>query len=447
MTPKAHFDFLDSDSMEFLAGFTAAAIEASRVYPGQRPQKKNPVGKEPGSQQPSIPGNCMDYTLIRPGGRKCYPAVWTQDFSMTLGTGFVTPEEAHHHLRLIAKAQNGPEERRLASSAVVPPFAIPDHVLFNGEAIFFPGTYSSGEDQGGERWGLRPPVNNHYDFILIARHILHETQDGAFLLEVVNGIPLIERLRRAFEVPAIDRAMGLVSTEAAARAVGFIFCDSIYMTGHLLFASLLRWRAARQMAELERFLGEENRVAALESDADRIPPRLPSTFGDSDRIGGWLMAATEVGRQPDVWGTIYALYLGVLRGGAAQAARKSIVQALEEGTICYEGALRHVPTNYDASPTSAWERTHTPLNRYQNGAFWHTPTGWLIAILAETHPDLAAKVFNDMIAHFRREDFRQGPQFNAPWECIGPEVEAYSNPVFLASATLPYEVLRKLNNE
>lgn len=227
----------------------------------------------------------------------------------------------------------------------------------------------------------------------------------------------------------------------------FIFCDSIYMSGHLLFASLLRCRAARHLAELERSIGEEKRAAVLDAESQRIPRSLVSTFGDKNRIGGWLMAATEVGRQPDVWGTIYALFLDLLPHDAARAARETIVSALEGGTICYEGALRHVPTNHNASSSSAWERTSTPNNTYQNGAFWHTPTGWLIAILAKTHPDWARRIFEDMVAHFRREDFRQGPTFNAPWECIGPAATAYSNPVFLASATLPYEVLRQLAYE
>ena len=426
--------------MEFLAGFAAAAIESARVYPGQQPDGE----KNNENQGAKTPGNSLDYVLIRPGGRACYPAVWTQDFSMTLGTGFVTIEEAMNHLRLVAQGQNGPVERRLASGAVVPAFAIPDHTLFNGAAVYFPGTYSSGEDQGGEPWGLRPPVNNHFDFILIARHILRETGNGEFLRQSVNGMLLIDRLRAAFHAPEIDPATGLVYTAAERRAVGFIFCDSIYMTGHLHFASLLRWRAAHQLAELERSLVEEERARALEAEAERMAPHFAATFGDPGRIGGWMMGATEVGRQPDVWGTIFSLYQGVLSGEAAKAAKATLVQALEEGTILYEGAVRHVPTNFNASATSAWERSPTPINRYQNGAYWHTPTGWLIAVLAETHPEWAAKIFNDMITHFRREDFRKGEDFHAPWECFGPEPEASNNPVFLATATLPYEVLRQL---
>jgi hypothetical protein len=331
----------------------------------------------------------------------------------------------------------------LKSGAIVPPFAIPDHVLFNGEAVFYPGTYSSGQDQGGERWGIVPPTNNHYDFILIAHHLWQATKDVGFLRKKVNGMTLIERLRLAFQVPRIDETTGLVFTDDKRRAVGFIFCDSIYMTGHLLFPSLLRWRAGQQLAEMEKALGNSRRAEAWREAVAGIPKNLAATFDDSPRIGGWLLAATEIGRQPDVWGTIYALYLGLLKGKRASAARAEIVKALEEGTICYQGAIRHVPTNHDASPNSAWDRTHTLLNHYQNGAYWHTPTGWLIAVLAKESPAWASQIFDDMIELFQEEDFRKGEDFHAPWECLGKNGLFRNNPLFLGSVAVPYGVLKQ----
>jgi hypothetical protein len=421
----------DSKSMRFLAGMTEAAIEASRVRPGDKVEA-------------GLPANSLDYTLIRPGGRACYPAVWTQDYALTLATGFVTPEEMWNHLRLIAEAQNGSKERKLKSGAIIPPFAVPDHVLFNGKAVYFPGTYSSGSDQGGEPWGIVPPTNNQYDFVLIAFWLWQATGQTDFLRRHVGGISVIERLRKAFMVPHIEKETGMVYTDAKRRAVGFIFCDSIYMTGHLLFASLLRWRTAHHLAQLEEALGNSRKALLWRAAVALIPRNLASTFDDPERIGGWLMAATGIGRQPDVWGTIYALYLGLLDRKTAQAARREIVKALEEGTICHEGAVRHVPTNRDASLTSAWERTPTPYNTYQNGAYWHTPTGWLIAVLSKESPKWAMRIFKSMIAHLKREDFRKGGTYSAPWECFGKESTAQNNPVFLGSVVLPYGVLKKL---
>ena len=420
---------LDPASMRFFAGFTEASIEAARVRPGER------VNSE-------LPANTSGCTLIRPGGRACYPAVWTQDFAITLETGFVSPKEMADHLDLIARAQNGAKERRLKSGAIIPPFAIPDHVLFNGKAVFYPGTYSSRQDQGGEPWGIVPPTCNHYDFIMIAYRLWRATKAVGFLRKKVDGITLIERLRLAFQVPRIDEASGLVFTDEKRRAVGFIFCDSIYMTGHLLFASLLRWRAGRQLAELEAALGNSRRAEALREAVTTISNHLAATFDEPARIGGWLMAATEIGRQPDVWGTVYALYLGLLKGKRAAAARAEIVKALKEGTICYQGAVRHVPTNHDASSNSAWEKTHTPHNNYQNGAYWHTPSGWLIAVLAKESPAWARRIFMEMIGHFQEEDFRKGDEFHAPWECLGKNGLFRNNPLFLGSVAVPYGALK-----
>lgn len=425
--------FLDPASLHFFAEFTAASVEAARVRPGEQ-------------VAPEFPANTSGCTLIRPGGRACYPAVWTQDFAIALATGFITPQEMADHLRLIARVQNGAEERCLKSGAVIPPFAIPDHVLFNGEAVFYPGTYSSGQDQGGKVWGIVPPVNNHYDFILIAYRLWRATGNCDFLREQVNGMTLIDRLRLAFQVPRVAPESGLVTTEDGRRAVGFIFCDSIYMTGDLLFASLLRWRAGGQLAELEEALGDFQKAELWRRSVAAIPERLAPTFSNPSRIGGWLMAATQVGRQPDVWGTIYALYLGLLKEFDASKARTEIVKALHEGTICYRGAVRHVPTNHDASPNSAWEKTRTPHNTYQNGAYWHTPSGWLIAVLAEESPDLARGIFYEMIEQFKAEDFRKGADFHAPWECFGKDGNAQNNPVFLGSVTVPYGVIKELWN-
>lgn len=430
---------LDPISLDYLSGFAAAAIEEARVRPGQR-------------VAPVLPANTTPHTLIRPGGRDCYPAVWTQDFAMTLATGHVTPDEMWHHLELIASAQNGPTLRHLAmSGARIPPYAIPDHVLFDGTPIYFPGTYSGGDDQGGEPWGILPPANNHYEFILIAWHLWQVTGDAGFLDRNIRGLSILERLRLAFGVPRIDPDTGLVFTDEISRSVGFIYCDSIYMTGRLLFASLLRWRAAQQLADLEIAAAGsdpagERRAAILRANVSSIPSSLPDVFGDPARIGGWLMAATQTGRQPDVWGTIYALYLGLFTGPAAQAAYDEIIQALETGSIAHKGALRHVPTNHDARSDSAWERTHTPHNHYQNGAWWHMPSGWLIAVLARKDPVWAKRLFDEMIAHFRAEDFRLGPGHNAPWECIGrtADEDIFRNPVFLGSVAVPCGVLQPI---
>src|SRR3954464_13098901 len=123
----------DQTSLQFLRDMTTAVIEASRVRPGER------VGDSA--------ENTTGGTLIRPGGRDCYPAFWVRDFSMSLASGFITADEMLHALRLIAAHQTGPSERRLKSGAILPPNSIPDHINFDDKPVFYPGAYSPGEDQ------------------------------------------------------------------------------------------------------------------------------------------------------------------------------------------------------------------------------------------------------------------------------------------------------------
>ncbi|HVV71518.1 MAG TPA: hypothetical protein VHI52_08475, partial [Verrucomicrobiae bacterium] len=158
----------------------------------------------------------------------------------------------------------------------------------------------------------------------------------------------------------------------------------------------------------------------------------------------WLRASTGLSHQPDVWGTLYALHLGVLRGEARSAARKTIAAAVRQGSISLDGAVRHVPTNCDFSATTSWERSLSPVNTYQNGAYWNTPSGWLVEALWTEDRALALQVFEQMMAHLRTQDFRKGPGHGAPWEAFGPGGQARQNPVYLASVALPYSVVERL---
>ena len=247
----------------------------------------------------------------------------------------------------------------------------------------------------------------------------------------------------AYAVPPVDLQTGIVFTNAERRAVGFIFIDQIYMTGHMLMASLERYRAARQLAEIHLALGDAASAQQYQRDAALIRSNIEPTFVNPDADCGWLRASTGVSGQADVWGTLYALYLDVLPPTSKKRGIEQILKDRNNGNILFEGALRHVPVDRDASPTTAWEKTIAPHNRYQNGAFWHMPVGWLIAVLDREHPKEAVAVFQEYVAHLRKNDFRRGDGCGAPWECIGWAGKAEQNPVFIPSVATPYGVLFK----
>lgn len=410
---------LSKTDIEFLRGLAKATIESAR-------------------KKESVPS--LGFPVVTPGG--AYPSCWVRDFSMATGCGLIPHAELVRHLYLFATAQNGPRERTLRQGeAIIPPFAIPDHVNYDGGAVFYPGTYDSGEAQGGEPYGILPPVDDHYEFIHIAYRAWKGTGNPRLLSESIAGIPLFDRLRSALDAPTTDPDTGLVITDPAQRAVGFGFVDGIYLTGSLLFASLLRYRALGEMIAMATALKRLDLVSGWKAAQSKIQAHLYPVF----EANGWLRAATGVGRQFDVWGTIYALYLGALPSAHRDLLRRTILRSVADGTILYQGAVRHIPTTADFSPTSAWEQTGESLNRYQNGAFWHVPTGWLVAVLWTIDKPRARQVAEAMVTHFREEDFRLGKGNGAPWENIHPDGRWRQNPVYMASITLPLECIQGLH--
>jgi len=418
---------LDPSSLAFLRQLAQATLDSAKISPGASRGGMGP--------------NATGITLITPGGN--YPAMWTRDFAMSLDCRLITSAEIRSHLRLIAQAQNGAEERRLSSGAVIPPFAIVDHINLAGGAVFYPGTYSAGEDQGAPPWGPLPPIDDHFYFIHIAYALWRDTGDGSFLRDRINKLPLLERLERAFHSPASDPDTGAAVTHQVHRAVGFGFQDSVYLLGSLAFATLLRYRAARQLAELCRAEGTVPAAARYTQLADTIATHFPTVFTHPDQQDGWLLAATVVGRQPDVWATLFALHLGVLPPEAAYRARQTVASAVRAPghTIEYHGAVRHVPSDRYFRPDQCWESGGSRANTYQSGAFWHTPTGWLLEALQVVDPALARQAGDRFIRHLHQEDFRQGDGHHAPWECFGLDLADAQNPVYLTSVTLPLAVL------
>ncbi len=424
--------------MEFLKGIAEATVKAAHVPPG--------------AFKPGGGVNTTGVTLITPGGN--YPAFWIRDYAMSLDCGLIGHGEMLPQLKLIARCQNGPCERKSLSGSVIPPFAIPDHILMNGRPLHVP----IGMFQPTYPWGPLPPADNHFYFIHIAWAYWRVTQDPAFLFEEVDGTAILDRLIKAFYATVTDSQTGAVMSEPGRRMVGFGFQDTIYLLGAMCFATLLRWRAAKQLADLCQAAKKPEAEKEFRTITETIADHLLPLFADPGEIGGWLRAATEKCRQPDVWATLFALHLGVLPEEAASRARDTVAEAVQAGrenpVIEYQGAVRHVPTTHDFSDKSAWEAVLPPgrgKGEYQNGAFWHTPTGWLIEALQPADQALAQGVFDRFIAHLRKYDFRKPGvpkgQFGAPWECFGIALAHAQNPVYMTSVTLPLAVLQKMGRK
>jgi hypothetical protein len=419
-------DTLFHDAMQFAEALTADVLEASRVYPGQSVAGYGP--------------NATGGTLIRPGGRDCYPSYWIRDFAMSLECGLVSPAEMEHALRLTASRQQS-TDWHTPSGSLVPRGAIADHITFDGKPIFFPG--SMDYDKQGQPWGYYPSLDDHFFFVDIAWQLISQGNRLGILDAVIEGMSLLDRLDLAFAVPSVDADTQLVCCDEEKRGVSFGFTDIVVHTGYLLFCSLLRFRAAKQLAQMHQLRGAQQRAQAYEAIAQTAATSIRSTFALEN---GLLKASTGKSAQVDVWGSAFAVYCGLWDGEDGQRACRALAHALSQGTIAWRGNIRHVPTDGDHSAESAWEQVvgQWPKNHYQNGAYWNTPTGWVCYAVAQVDGRAARQLATEYVDQLREDDFRQGPEFGAPYECIHPQGDHRQNPVYLTSMTCPLAAFKRL---
>lgn len=420
--------FPSPTELAFLQEIATAVVDASRVAPGAH------VG--------NIGPNSTGGTLIRPGGRNSYPAFWIRDYAMSLDSGLVTKDEQRHMLLLTASHQQD-TLWELPSGSIVPPDSIPDHISFGNKPIFYPGTLEDYVGQGGSRWGKLPSLDDHFYFIDMVSHYVHEFNDVEILHREINGAALIDRLVAAFTMPPSRSDTHLVYAEEASRGVTFGFVDTIIHTGDLFFCSVLKYEAAKQLSELLARVDRAEDAKRYDGIAQTLRTAIQQTFATPS---GLFKASTGKSGQPDVWGTAYAVYIGALDADIERKACQALADAYKAGVMTWRGNVRHVLTTDDFSDKTAWEATDVGKNRYQNGAYWGTPVGWVCFAIAKVDVDLARKLASEYIADLRDGDFRKGAEYGSPWECMHPDENHRQNPIYMTSVTCPLAAFRRLSN-
>jgi len=275
----------------------------------------------------------------------------------------------------------------------------------------------------------------------MAYYYLQMSRDKTLFQSKINGVPFLKRLDRAFSVPPFDKTTGIVVTTEKDRGVNFGFFDAVYQTGDLLFASLLRFRAALCMKTICENLGETDKVKRYQEEADKIKKNIPDIFATSS---GWLNATTGICKQHDVWGTAYAIYIDALEGRIKKNALSAIRDAYRSGIMCYQGNVRQILTSENYSESSAWEKAWSPINRYQNGAYWGTASGWVFYALYQADKESFSKMVNEYIDELTEGDYRKSKEYGSPWECFHPDGNWRQHSVYKTSASLPFTSLKRI---
>ncbi len=426
---------ISSEDLAYLENLAADVVQASRIEAGEM-----------------ISGSSMGLnqtggTLVRPGGRACYPAFWIRDFAMSLESGLISLDEQEHALILTATHQQD-GAMMVPSGSFVPDGSIPDHITLSNRPIYFPGTLDDAHLQGG-RWGELPALDDHFYFIHIAWQFVMSSGRGEILSRDVNGVSLFDRLERAFRAVPSDDESGVVCCTEDLRGVSFGFCDSVFQTGALLFCSILKYQSALEMTELsKKYCNDPGKAMWYKAMADRLRRNIPRVFGMKR---GLFEATTGLSAQPDVWGSAYGVYINLFDKKVADEISLALREAYLNQTISHRGYIRHVRTTDDHSQSTAWEQCINgsqtfPKNEYQNGAYWATPTGWVCYAIARVDSQAASKLAKDYIQNLREEDFRHGETCGAPWECLHPDGNHKRNPVYMTSITCPLPALKKCSN-
>jgi len=336
-------------------------------------------------------------SLYTPDGVGNYHALWTRDFCFMVeyAGDLLDPNEIQRAVRYLLAGQR--EDG-----------CMPDRVRADGVPVYSPG-------------GDTNPINDHakdngpFMAKLVALDV-NRRGDLDFFREVEPA------LRRGLDF--LERSPdGLVWNDPDNPQSPFGFTDTVAKTGDLLFSSLLYWEACKSLEDLSTQSGAgDTDEYALRARA--IEQGLQTLW---DEESGMFFAASRDCRQIDLWGSAYAVYIGIATPEQieriAQYLDANISRMVQHGQVC------HLPDG------ASWDRMLVPVKpgTYQNGAYWGTGSGWIIYALHKRSPERAGKMFNDLVAYYRRYGI---------YECVNGEDRKL--PHYVASATNPYGIVRDL---
>ena len=420
---------VDSADAALLRKMTERLVSASNVQPGQTISVgKNSTGRAlltPGSNEP---------------GMSTYPAFWIRDPGWIAETGMLPAEDVWGWITLMTETMQGHEPRYLKSGGVILPYSIADHINMDGSPVFYPGTYKS-DDTQGPPFGLFPPHDDQYWVVFNSYAYAKLTNEPILNKKVPTPMgkmalgQVCELVHNAFPVDARSQ-LCIASANLSEHIVDWGYNDTINKTGLLMFPSLLRYESALKLSHLFAHAGMQEEAITYQQQASLLQRSIIETFYvENEAHEGFLYSATGIGHKPDVWGSAYAVYLGILPEELATATAKWLLRNYRTGETVLHGQVRHLPCY-----AGEWEVAQCAVETYQNGGYWAYPAGWYIYALSLVDDEAAAQMFHEFLT-YQREIWDDSLR-SCAWECINPARNHYQNPGYLTTIALPYVTLR-----
>lgn len=304
--------------------------------------------------------------LFRPDGSGHYDAMWTRDLCYALeGAGsLMDMKEALGAIDYLLAGQRDDG-------------AIPDRRQADGRSVYLAGPPDRplGEDC--------PTDNASFMVKLLSAYVRHSGDIHAFLQRR-------EALYRAMDTIPLSND-GLVFIDRNRLRPEYGFTDCIAKTGNVFFTTALYWEACGTLATLCARAEYHDDAHEWYERAERTWRRI-GDFWDEEE--GLYWAASEWGRLPDLWGSLYACVIRVAsKSRAARVAERFLGNA---DRAILRGHLRHLPAGV------YWPRLlgDVPRDTYQNGGYWAVPSGWLAQTLQLADEGAARRLISELVVEF-----------------------------------------------
>lgn len=331
-----------------------------------------------------------------PDGVGNYKALWTRDFYyMVENAGdLIDQEEIKASIQYLINGQRDDG-------------CMPDRVYASGEAVYSPGAI-------GKPLADHAVDNGPFMAMLLCSYVNQFDDKELFLKlepKVRNGLDQI-----------FVKENGLVFNDPKNPQCVYGFTDIVKKTGYLLFTSLLFYKANLEMYKLCQKYGF-NESSYYKRSYEYVKQSIYKLWSEED---GMFWAADIDCKQIDIWGSAYAIEVGVTNPEQTRRIAKFLVEHYDE--YVQRGQIRHLANN-----DGVWEKLFIDYEpgTYQNGAYWATPLAWIVPIYDKIKPGLSKHTLEVCI-----EDFQK----NGINECVNGEYLKVPN--FVASATNVYALTK-----
>ena len=219
-------------------------------------------------------------------------------------------------------------------------------------------------------------------------------------------------------------AHGLVYNNSYRPHSPYGFTDTVRKTGELFIESVLYWTACLRLSYWHQRAGNIRQMVDYLQKSIHIENNLNLLWDGNTNA---FFAATLECRQVDIWGNLYALYVGFpLRKYQAQVSQFLVNNY---SRYIWHGQVRHLLSG------DYWQQLLTPIEteQYQNGAYWGAAAGWAVWVIAQANPGLAEQILSELVSDYTQAGI---------YECVNQGYQKLQG--YVVSGTNPLGAVRRL---